>query len=93
MFYSLTTLVHKVASSIAVPLALLLLKATNYVPNAARQPDSALLGIRIIIGPIPALLLLLGIIFAFLYPLNRQQYAQICCDLKNRRAAISEESV
>jgi GPH family glycoside/pentoside/hexuronide:cation symporter len=85
MFYSLVTLAQKVASSIAIPLALLLLEITGYVPNAAQQPDSALLGIRVLIGPIPAMLLCAGIFFAILYPLDRQQHKEILLELEKRR--------
>jgi len=84
MFYSLITLAQKIASSFAIPLALLFLKWSNYVPNADRQPVSALWGIRIIIGPIPAALLCGGILFAILYPLNRTRYAEVVQQLEQR---------
>jgi len=86
MFYSLTTLMLKVASSLAIPLALLLLEVTGYVPNAAQQPASALWGIRIVIGPIPALFLLVGIALARRYPLGRDQHAQLRRQLEARRS-------
>ena len=86
MFYSLVTLIRKVASSIAIPLALLLLEVTGYVPNSARQPANALLGIRIVVGPIPAVLLCAGILFAILYPLSRERYVQVVQELESRRA-------
>ena len=91
-FYSLITLAQKVASSIAVPLALLVLDATGYIPNAAQQPESAVWGIRIVIGPIPAILLSAGIIFAIKYPLNRKQFSSLVSDLEQRRAAQLEEN-
>ncbi len=91
MFYSLTTLVQKVASSIAIPLALLVLEVTGYVPNAAQQPPSAVLGIRLVMGPIPAVLLCLGIASAFFYPLGREQHRQIVAELEARRASRSQE--
>jgi GPH family glycoside/pentoside/hexuronide:cation symporter len=87
MFYSLTTLTKKVATSIALPLVLLLLEATGYVPNVAQQEPRALLGIRVAIGPIPAVLLALGIGFAYKYPLDRARFASIVAELANRRAA------
>jgi GPH family glycoside/pentoside/hexuronide:cation symporter len=90
MFYSLVTLIRKVASSIAVPLALLVLDITGYVPVVAEQPSSALWGIRIVIGPIPAVLLCAGILFAYVYPLERDQYAQVVRDLEDRRAGLGE---
>ncbi len=86
MFYSLITLMQKIASSVAVPLVLLLLEFTGYIPNAAQQPGSALTGIRIVIGPLPALLLCSGIVFALSYPLSRSQHAQIVRELEARRA-------
>jgi GPH family glycoside/pentoside/hexuronide:cation symporter len=91
MFYSLITLMQKVASSIAIPLVLLLLDVTGYVANSSRQPSSALLGIRIVIGPIPAALLCAGILFAILYPLSRERHVQIVQELEGRRATPTEE--
>ncbi len=87
MFYSLISLLQKVASSIAIPLILLLLDGTGYVPNAVQQAPNALLGIRLVVGPIPALLLCAGILFAVVYPLNRSEYARVLADLEQRRLA------
>ena len=86
VFYSLITLMQKVASSIAIPLTAVLLDVTNYVPNAAEQPASALLGIRLLMGPIPALLLTIGIVFALKYPLDRDGYTKVVMELEERRA-------
>jgi GPH family glycoside/pentoside/hexuronide:cation symporter len=88
MFYSLTTLTKKIATSIALPLVLLLLDVTGYVPNVGQQASGALWGIRIAIGPIPAFLLLLGIAFAYRYPLDRAQFAEIVQKLAARRALM-----
>jgi GPH family glycoside/pentoside/hexuronide:cation symporter len=85
MFYSLIMLMQKVASSIAIPLILLLLDATGYAPNAAQQPASALWGIRLVVGPVPAVLLCAGILFAVLYPLNRGEFTRIVGELEERR--------
>jgi len=85
MFYSLVTLFRKIAVSVVVPLALLVLSATGYVSNAAIQPTSAINGIRILMGPIPVALLVVGIGFAFFYPLNRQSFAKIRAELAERK--------
>ena len=90
MFYSLVTLIRKATTSLAVPAVGLILQFTGYVPNAATQPASALTGIRIVIGPIPAVLLALGILFALNYPLTREEYATIARELELRRATESE---
>ncbi|MDD2695545.1 MAG: MFS transporter, partial [Anaerolineales bacterium] len=93
IFYSLVTLMQKVASSIAIPLVLLVLDATGYIPNAAQQPTSALLGIRVVIGPVPAVLLCVGILFAALYPLSRERHAMITQELARLRAAPTQETL
>ena len=85
IFYSLITLLGKVANSVAVPLSLLLLEFTGYIPNAVEQPKSALLGLKIVIGPISAVLLAAGIIFAIFYPLSREKYAHVVSELEKRR--------
>ena len=76
MFYALVSLLKKMASSISIPLSALVLGWSHYTSNAARQPESAVLAIRIMIGPAPTLFLLAGILFALYYPLNRQVHAE-----------------
>jgi len=93
LFYSAVTLCQKVASSIAIPLALLLLSISGYRPNEAAQSPAALGVIRLITGPIPAVLLGLGILCAILYPLNRRLYARIVAELESRRAAKLDTKV
>jgi GPH family glycoside/pentoside/hexuronide:cation symporter len=85
MFYSLITLAQKIATSIALPLALLVLNYSGYVPNSATQSPSAVTGIRLVSGPVPAVLLGLGILFAALYPLGRENYSKIARHLEEQR--------
>jgi GPH family glycoside/pentoside/hexuronide:cation symporter len=46
------------------------------------------MGLRVVIGPVPAVLLCLGIVFAYFYPLTRAKYAEIVRELERRRAAV-----
>ena len=85
IFYSLVTLTQKIASSIAIPLILLILQFTGYDSSLSQQPASALLGIRLAIGPISAILLCTGIVFAILYPLSRENHRHIVEELEKRR--------
>ena len=85
MFYSLVTLMGKIASSIAIPLTAIMLDVTGYIPNGAQQPASALLGIRLLVGPIPAVFLTISIIFAIKYPLERTEFTSIVKELEERR--------
>ena len=85
IFYSLITLMQKIASSIAIPLVGVLLELTDYQSNAAQQPASAVFGIRMLVGPVPAVLLAIAIIFALKYPLDRDQFTDIVKELNARR--------
>jgi GPH family glycoside/pentoside/hexuronide:cation symporter len=88
IFYSLVTLCQKCASVVAIPLALFLLGAFGYVPGGtAAQPESAVFAIRLITGPIPAVLLGCGILCAVFYPVTRGMHARIIRELEERRGS------
>jgi GPH family glycoside/pentoside/hexuronide:cation symporter len=92
LFYSQITLAQKVASSIAIPLVLLVLDNSGYVANSASQPPSAIAGIRFVSGPVPAITICLGILFTLLYPLGREKHHEITRQLELRRKAAGRES-
>jgi GPH family glycoside/pentoside/hexuronide:cation symporter len=87
MFYSLVTLLRKIAAAIALPLVLVVLGWTGYVANAEQQTPSAVLAIRLMTGLVPAVCFGIGITFALVYPLNRQRHAELRAELAARRAA------
>ena len=86
IFYSLVTLFRKIASSISLPLVLLVLDWSGYVSNAAEQSPTAVRAIRIMIGPVPSVFLCAGIIFAIFYPLGRERHAQVRAELARRQS-------
>jgi GPH family glycoside/pentoside/hexuronide:cation symporter len=87
MFYSVTTLARKVTSAVSITFIGPILELTGYQPNVAQQSEQALRGIKLIIGPIPAVLLAIGIFIAYKYPLGRKEFLKIVEELKRRRAA------
>jgi GPH family glycoside/pentoside/hexuronide:cation symporter len=87
MFYSITTLARKVTSAGTVPLIGLVLEFTGYQPNLAVQSTKAVRGIKMVIGPIPAVLLCVGIFIAYKYPLDRDDFLSIVKKIKERRAS------
>ncbi len=94
MFYSLVTLLGKIGMAIAQPLSLLILQFTNFkAGQGAIQPPSALFGIRLVVGPIPALFLISGILIAIFYPLDRKQHHRIVEELRARRMARKAERI
>ena len=87
MFYSITTLARKITSAGAVPLIGPILEFTGYQANVTTQSAQAVQGIRMIIGPIPAILLGIGIFIAYKYPLGREEFFSMVEEIKNRKAA------
>lgn len=87
MFYSMTTLARKITSAGAVPLIGPILELTGYQPNVPIQSAQAVQGIRMIIGPIPAVLLGIGIVIAYKYPLGRKEFFSMVEEIKKRKAA------
>jgi GPH family glycoside/pentoside/hexuronide:cation symporter len=86
MFYSLVLLLRKFAPSLALPLALLVMEWSGYVSGAAQQPVSAIRAVKILTGPVPAILLMVGVVFAIFYPLTRSKHDEIRRELATRRA-------
>ena len=41
------------------------------------QPESALLAIRIVVGPIPTVCLIVGLVLVYFYPITREMHAEI----------------
>jgi GPH family glycoside/pentoside/hexuronide:cation symporter len=90
VFYALVSLFKKVASSISIPLTLLVLDWSGFASNAPQQSESAIWAIRILIGPVPSVLLLGGIAFAIYYPLSRESHAETRAKIAARRDATSD---
>jgi GPH family glycoside/pentoside/hexuronide:cation symporter len=90
VFYSLITLAKKITASVAVPMVAVVLQFTNYDSTLPSQPPEAIMGIRILTGPIPAVLLVGGIIFAIVYPLDKEKFSQIREELKARRGSAGK---
>jgi GPH family glycoside/pentoside/hexuronide:cation symporter len=85
MFYALVTLINKITISIAMPLALLVLDWSGFSSNAPTQSARTLWSIRILTGPVPALFLLAGILFARFYPVSRDSHAATRARIAARR--------
>ena len=85
MFYSVTTLARKVTSAVSVTFIGPILELTGYQPNVLEQSKEAVRGIKLIIGPIPAILLGVGIFIAYRYPLDRKDFLKITAELDQRR--------
>lgn len=93
IFYGFVVQLQKIAVAIALFLvgkALELagfLSTTGTIPPPT-QPDSALMAIRWLIGPVPSLVLIGGLVLAFCYPITQTVHDQIVMQLSDRRRQL-----
>ncbi|MBI4732204.1 MAG: MFS transporter [Chloroflexi bacterium] len=88
IYYSVWTFVIALGGAFAGFLVGQCLDLFGYVPNAI-QSASSILGIRLLIGPLPALLILLGNLALAFYPLNQKRYEEIQAQIQKRDANSS----
>lgn len=75
-YYGIWTFVAKLGQSLATALLGFILAAANYAPEVSQGPES-LLAMRLLIGPIPAVTLLAGMVIIQFYPIDEKAYATI----------------
>ncbi len=90
IFYGFMVLLQKFGLAIALWLVGEALERSGFIETVAGQPapiqpDSALLAIRIVIGPLPIVFLVCGLILAYFYPITREVHAEIRLKLKERQ--------
>jgi len=90
LFYGYMVLLQKLALAIGVFLVGQALQVSGFLKTTAgqpipTQPDSALWAIRLMIGPIPAVILLIGLVLAYFYPITREVHAEILLKLQERK--------
>jgi GPH family glycoside/pentoside/hexuronide:cation symporter len=79
-YYGMWTFISKMGTALALFITGLILEAGGYISTAgegANQPDSVFNSIRIIIGPIPAVVLIGAIIMIAFYPLNEKTHDEL----------------
>ena len=87
IFYGFMVLLQKMGLALGLFLVGLALEVQGFDEQASigQQPESALLAIRIMIGPVPAIILICGIILAAFYPITRQKHQETLASLQERR--------
>lgn len=87
IFYAFMTLLQKIGRGVGLFLVSAALSASGFVAGSATQPESALWAIRLMMGLMPMVLLILGIVLAYFYPITRESHAEILLRLRERRLA------
>jgi GPH family glycoside/pentoside/hexuronide:cation symporter len=86
-YYGFLVFLQKGGSALALALMQWVLHLSGYVAGAA-QPASALLAIRLMMGPLPALLLFTSMLLAWRYPITRARHAELRAQLAARRGLL-----
>lgn len=92
IFYGMWTFTSKLGSAFGLGLTGWVLAAFSYIEPALVevdpvQPASALFGIRLLTGPIPAVFFVLGIIALSFYPITKEAYGEILKKVAERERA------
>lgn len=85
VFYGLWTFVAKIGQDIGLGLNGLLLSVAGYQEGVARQSESAVFTIRLLVGPIPAAFFLAAILVLLGYPITQSVYESLIS--RDNRAA------
>jgi glycoside/pentoside/hexuronide:cation symporter, GPH family len=94
-FYGFFVLLEKLGLAVGLGLVSLVLGLSGYITPPAGvttpivQPSSALLAIRLMIGPIPAIILAAGIYLVYKFPISRADHEAMVRQLEERKAAAA----
>jgi glycoside/pentoside/hexuronide:cation symporter, GPH family len=92
IFYGFFVFLQKMGLAVGLFISGWALELSGYInataadPNPV-QPASALLAMRVLIGPVGAAVLLLSFLAVRAYPITRQKHAEIRAELERRKAA------
>jgi GPH family glycoside/pentoside/hexuronide:cation symporter len=94
IFYGFMVLLQKFGLALGLFLVGLTLKTSGFISSAEgdvlpTQPESALFAIRIAIGPLPTIVLILGLILAYFYPITQEVHAEIRLKLLEKQTKTS----
>jgi glycoside/pentoside/hexuronide:cation symporter, GPH family len=92
IFYGFMVLLQKFGLAFGLFLVGIALQASGFkeaLPGQSilpDQPDSALQAIRIVVAPLPAIALIIGVILTYFYPITQAKHAEILLKLSERRS-------
>ena len=82
IFLGINALIHKPAQSIGPIVATMILAIFGFQQGSDVQPPSALLGIKILMFLIPAIVSAIGLIFMYFYPYNKETVEELNAKLE-----------
>ncbi|PSB21610.1 MFS transporter [Phormidesmis priestleyi ULC007] len=97
VFYAFMVLLQKVALAIGLFLVGWVLQQSGFLKTITgeadpTQPASALWAIRVLVGPAPLVVLIIGLVLAYFYPITKEVHAEILLKLQERNRERSQEN-
>lgn len=91
IFYSFMVLLQKFGLALALFLVGQALEWSGFIGRQPGepipvQPDSALLAIRIAVAPLPTVVLIIGLVLAYFYPITKEVHADILLKLQEKKS-------
>lgn len=91
IFYGFFVFLQKLGLSLGLFISGQVLDLAGYIPAepgqaVPPQPESVLLALRFLVGPVGALIILLSFIAVYLYPITKQKHAEIRAELERRKS-------
>jgi GPH family glycoside/pentoside/hexuronide:cation symporter len=83
-YYGIWTLIRKAAIGGAYIIIGLVLDGIGFEPGAAEQAAPALLGMRALLGPVPSVLLIIGLVIFLKFPITKRVHQDILRQLAER---------
>jgi glycoside/pentoside/hexuronide:cation symporter, GPH family len=96
IFYGFMVLLQKVALALGLFVVGWVLQKSGFLETVSGQPEpiqpeSALWAIRMLVGPAPLVVLLIGLGLAYLYPITKEVHAEILLKLQERKHGQTED--
>jgi glycoside/pentoside/hexuronide:cation symporter, GPH family len=96
VFYSFMVLLQKIVLAAALAIVGWTLQGAGFISQVAGQPDpvqppAALDAIRWMVGPLPAVVLAIGIGLAWFYPITKETHAAVLLQLADRKQGRTGE--
>ncbi|KAM9475487.1 sodium-dependent lysophosphatidylcholine symporter 1-B-like [Clarias gariepinus] len=77
LFFSCYCFCNKLGGGLSAGISTMILHLTGYKTGACSHSGGVVLALRLLLAPIPIILLLVGLVFFYLYPINEMQRQQI----------------
>ncbi|XP_072537171.1 sodium-dependent lysophosphatidylcholine symporter 1-B-like [Salminus brasiliensis] len=86
LFFSCSCFCNKLGGGLSAAISTMTLHLTGYKTGACSPSEGVVTALRLLLAPIPIVLLLLGLVFFYLYPIDETPHQQIQQDLKDIRS-------